>query len=221
MKNFYFLLRAVLIYNTTIRANTTISGAELPNTSTTIPVSARNGYKSLASRSLKSRSALDMRSRGTSPTNKLIRNNCAWGIALLSRLFWSFWLILPSFYLMHSTLSEKFHFFVETVSSMIVLFYKNVKYVNVLPIERKGLLNNFPSETGNDVYINTKYVLIRNSVKLTQGFKDVFKSGQKVIRSRFRNLYGLTTTTTTIFEIFQLSWNISLSITGFKSPFNS
>lgn len=140
---------------------------------------------------------------------------------MISRLFWSFWLILPSFYLMHSTLSEKFHFFVETVSSMIVLFYKNVKYVNVLPIERKGLLNNFPSETGNDVYINTKYVLIRNSVKLTQGFKDVFKSGQKVICSRFRNRYGLTTTTTTIFEIFQLSWNISLSITGFKSPFNS
>ena len=61
-------------------------------------------------------------------------------------------------------LSVKVHFFVETVSSMIVLFlYRNGKYVNVLPIERKGLLNHFPCETRNDVYINIKYVLIRNS----------------------------------------------------------
>ena len=40
-------------------------------------------------------------------------------------------------------LSVKVRFFVETVSSMIVLFlYRNGKDVNVLPIERKGLLNN-------------------------------------------------------------------------------
>ena len=66
-------------------------------------------------------------------------------------------------------LSVKVNFFVETVSSMIVVFlYRNGKYVNVLPIERKGLLNN-----SNDVYINIKYVLVRNSVKFTQGFKHV------------------------------------------------
>ena len=59
-------------------------------------------------------------------------------------------------------LSVKVHFFVETVSSMIVLFlYRNGKYVNVLPIERKGLLNNSFHARQEMTYILTSNMCLK------------------------------------------------------------
>ena len=95
-------------------------------------------------------------------------------------------------------LSENFHFFVETVSSMIVLAYFIEAWSTWMffQFRGKGYWITFHARQEMTYILTSNMCLYEIHSEIYSGLQACL-SGHKVLRSCFRNLYGLTATTTT------------------------